>query len=161
MMKSAKDGVRNYGAGSLNRTRDRRILVQRPMRANAVVIGRIVFENSAQMCLAQNDDVVQTLAPDRSDQPFGKAVLPGRGRCNRFVPDAHGTQSASDDRTVDAITVPDHVARSLVPGECLRDLTRDPFGVWMCRDVDPDELSAAEPDDDESIEQVETDGRNN
>jgi len=31
----------------------------------------------------------------------------------------------------------------------------------VCCDVDPDELSAAEPDDDEGIEQVETDGRNN
>ena len=28
MMKSAQDGVRTYDAGSLNRTRDRRILVQ-------------------------------------------------------------------------------------------------------------------------------------
>src|SRR5258708_12669168 len=65
------------------------------------------------MFLAQDNDVVQTLAPDRSDQPFGKAILPG-------------TQSACDDRTVDAIPVPDHVARSLVPGECLRYLTRDP-----------------------------------
>jgi hypothetical protein len=46
------------------------------------------------------------------------------GRCNRLVPDAHGTQSACDDRTVDAIPIPDHVARSLVPGECLRYLTR-------------------------------------
>src|SRR6476646_1256890 len=76
MMKRAQDGVRNYGAGSLNRTRDRRILLQRPMRSKAVVIGRIVFQNSAQMYLAQNDDVIQTLAPDRSDQPFGKAILP-------------------------------------------------------------------------------------
>ena len=79
MMKPAQDGVRNYGAGSLNRTRDRRIVLQRPMRSNAVVIGRIVFQNSAQMCLAQNDDVIQTLAPDRSDQPFGKAILPRGG----------------------------------------------------------------------------------
>src|SRR5882672_106605 len=55
-----------------------------------------------------------------------------------FVPDAHGTQSACDDRTVDAIPVPDHVARSLVPGECLRYLTRDPFGGRMCCDVDRD-----------------------
>src|SRR6266849_2518698 len=69
MMKSAQDGVRTYDAGSLNRTRDRCILVQRPMRSNAVVIGRIVFQNPAQMFLAQNNDVVQTLAPDRSDQP--------------------------------------------------------------------------------------------
>jgi hypothetical protein len=77
--------------------------------------------------------LVQTLTPDRSDQPF---------ECNRLVPDAHGTQSACDDRTVDAIPVPDHVARSFVPGECLRYLTRDPFGGRMCCDVDPDKISA-------------------
>ena len=71
-------------------------------------------------------------------------------RCNRLVPDAHGTQSACDGHTVDAIPVPDHVARSLVPGECLRDLTRNPFCRGIRCDVDPDELSAAEPDDDEA-----------
>src|SRR5260221_3292028 len=99
------------------------------MRSNAVVIGRIVFQNPAQMFLAQDNDVVQTLPPDRSDQPFGKAILPGRGRCGRLVPDAHGTLSASDDGTIDPITVPDHVARSLVPGECFRYLTRNPSGA--------------------------------
>jgi hypothetical protein len=30
------------------------------------------------MHLAQDNDVVHTLTPDRSDQPFGKAILPGR-----------------------------------------------------------------------------------
>jgi hypothetical protein len=28
------------------------------------------------MGLAKNDDMIQALAPDRSDQPFGKAILP-------------------------------------------------------------------------------------
>jgi hypothetical protein len=65
VMKSAQDGVRTYDAGSLDLTRDRRILVQRPMRSNAVVIGRIVFQNAAQ-----------TFPSDRSDQPFGKAIPP-------------------------------------------------------------------------------------
>src|SRR5882724_6719297 len=87
----------------------------------------------------------------RSAKPFCQ----GEAGAGRLVPDAHGTQSACDDRTVDAITVPDHVARSLVPGECLRYLTRDPFGGRMCCDVDPDEVSSVEPDDDEGIEQVE------
>jgi hypothetical protein len=39
------------------------------------------------MDLAQDNDVVQTLTPDRSDQPFDKAVLPGRGWCGWLVPD--------------------------------------------------------------------------
>jgi hypothetical protein len=28
------------------------------------------------MRLAKHDEMVDTLAPDRSDQPFGKAILP-------------------------------------------------------------------------------------
>src|SRR6266403_2282854 len=63
------------------------------MRSNAIVIGRIVFQNPAQMLLAQDNDVVQTLAPDRSDQPFGKAILPRRSWCDRLVPDP--TRSAA------------------------------------------------------------------
>jgi hypothetical protein len=34
------------------------------------------FQNPLEMRLAENDDVIQTLMPDRSDQPFGKAILP-------------------------------------------------------------------------------------
>ena len=68
------------------------------------------------MHFAQDNDVVQALTSDRSDQPFGKAILPGRGWCGRLVPDAHGAQPACDDGTIDAIPVADHVARSFVPG---------------------------------------------
>jgi hypothetical protein len=28
------------------------------------------------MRLTKNDDMIQALAPDRPDQPFGKAILP-------------------------------------------------------------------------------------
>src|SRR5215475_13885145 len=112
------------------------------------------------MCLAQDNDVVHTFTPNGSAQPFD-SILPGRGRSGRFVPDAHGAQSVCDDSTVDAITVPDDVARSLIPGECLGDLSRDPISGRICCDVGPDKISATEPDDDESIEQVKTDGRNN
>jgi hypothetical protein len=88
---------------------------------------------------------------NRSTKPF----------CHRLVPDTHGTQSACDDCAVNVIPVPDHVARSLVPGECLRYLKRDPFGGRMCRDVDPDEVSSVSPNDNECIKEVETDRRDN
>ena len=45
------------------------------------------------MRLTKNDDVIQALAADRPDQPFGKAILPRRGWRGRLVPDAHGAQS--------------------------------------------------------------------
>src|SRR5467141_4246300 len=131
------------------------------MRSDAVVVGGVRFQSSAQMSLAQDNDVVQALAPDRSDQPFGKAVLPGRGWCGRLVPDAHGAQSARHDAAIDPVAIADEVVRSLIPRKCLRDLTCNPFGRGICCDVDPDEISAIKPYNDEAIEQFEADGWDN
>jgi hypothetical protein len=93
-------------------------------RFPAVGIG---FQNPAPMLLAQNNHMIDTLAPDRSDQPFGKAILPRRGWSNGLVPDAHGTQSARDDSAGDSIPISDHIARSHVPGRRLVDLTCNPL----------------------------------
>src|ERR1700731_2801435 len=131
------------------------------MRSDAIIIVGVGFQNPTQMDLAQDNDVVQTLTPDRSDQPFGKSILPGRGWCGGLVPDAHGAQSARDDAAIDSIAIADEVVRSLIPGKCLRDLTCNPFGRRMCWDVDPDEVSAVESDNDAGIEQVETESWNN
>src|ERR1700723_897766 len=131
------------------------------MRSDVIVIVGVGFQDPTQMHLAQDNDVVHTFTPDRSDQPLGKAVLPRRGRCGRLVPDAHGAQSARDDAAIDPVAIADEVARSFIPGKCLRYLTSNPFGRWICCDVDPDEVSAVEPDDDEGIEQVEADSWNN
>src|SRR5437764_7439159 len=62
---------------------------------------------------------------------------------------------------VDAIPIADQVARGLIPRECLRDLARDPFRGRIRCGVDPDKVSAGQPDDDEDIEQIEANGRNN
>ena len=105
--------------------------------------------------------MIDALAPDRSDQPFGKAILPGRGWCGRLVPDAHGAQSAPDNGAIDPVPIADEVVRSLIPRKRFRYLTCNPFGRRICCDVDPDEVSAVEPDDDEGIEQVETDSWSN
>ena len=51
--------------------------------------------------------------------------------------------------------------RSFDPRKCLGQLARNPLRSRVCCDVEPDEVSAVEPDDDEGIEQVETDSWNN
>src|SRR6267142_1592669 len=45
------------------------------MRSDAIVVASVRFQNAAHMCLAQNNDVIQTLAPDRSDQPFAEVRI--------------------------------------------------------------------------------------
>ena len=123
------------------------------MRSDVVIVACVRLQNLAQMHLAQDNDVVHTLAPDRSDQPFDNAILPGRGWCGRLVPDTHGAQSARDNAAIDPIPIADEVVRSLVPRKCLRYLTRNPFGRRIYCDVDPDKVPVVEPDDDEGIEQ--------
>jgi hypothetical protein len=51
---------------------------------------RLGLQNSTQVPLAQGNDMVGALAPDRSDQPFGEAVLPRRACGDGLVSDAHG-----------------------------------------------------------------------
>src|SRR5260370_25899241 len=131
------------------------------MRSEAIIIVGVGFQDPTQMHLAQDNDVVHTFTPDRSDQPCGKRILPRRGWCGRPVPDAHGAQSGRDDAAIDPVAIADEVVRCLIPGKCLRYLTCNPFGRRICCDVGPDEVSAAEPDDDEGIEQIETDSWNN
>src|SRR5215204_6915931 len=104
------------------------------MRSDFIVIKSIGSQDAAQVRLAQDDQMIYTLAPDRSDQPFGKAILPRRGRCRRLVPDAHGAKSACDNGAINTIPIADQVARSLIPWECLGELERDPFRRRVCCD---------------------------
>ena len=55
---------------------ERSILVQRKMRARFVIIGTIVCQQTAKVAFAEHYDMVETLASDRSDQPFDMPVLP-------------------------------------------------------------------------------------
>src|ERR1700720_4012431 len=103
------------------------------------------------MRLAEDNDVVQALAPDRSDQPLGKAILPGRGWCNWLISDAHGAKSACDNGAVNPIAVPDHIARTLIPGECFCYLACNPLRCRIGCDADPDQISAVKPHNHEAV----------
>src|SRR5450755_5093894 len=120
------------------------------MRSDAIVIVGVGFQDPTQMHLAQDNGVVHTLTPDRSDQPFDKPILPRRGWRGRPVPDAHSAQSAPNDAAIDPVPIADEVARGLIPRKSLSDLTRNPFGRRIYCDVDPDKVPAVEPDDDEA-----------
>jgi hypothetical protein len=160
VVKSAKDVAWTDDSSSLNGPRDWHILVQRPMRSDVIVIDGIGSQDPAQMRLAQDDKMVQALALDRADQPFGKAILQRRRRRDRLVPNAHGADSACDNGAVDAIPIADQIARRLIPRERLGQLARNPFSHRICCNVDPNQLSSAQTDDDEGIEPIEAYGRN-
>ena len=91
----------------------------------------------------------------RSAKPFCQGEAGAVG----FVPDAHRAQSAFDNTAIDPVPIADEVVRSLIPRKRLGYLTGNPFRRRICCDVDPGEVSAVYPNNDESIEEAETDRR--
>jgi hypothetical protein len=53
------------------------ILVERKMRARAVVVVDIPGEYAAQVALIEDHDVIQTFATNRTDHALDVCVLPG------------------------------------------------------------------------------------
>src|SRR6184192_3003361 len=125
VMKAAEDGRRYDAAHVLDGAINRSVLVERPMSPQPYNRWRTSSESGVSAL--RNNQMVDALASDRSDQPFGEAVLPRRARGDGLVTDAHCAQSACDGSAVDAIPIADQIARGLIPRECLRDLARDPF----------------------------------
>jgi hypothetical protein len=53
-----------------------RVLVEREMRASPMIVGEVAGQDAAQMAFAENQYVIQTLAPDRADEPLREWILP-------------------------------------------------------------------------------------
>jgi len=53
-----------------------RILTERNVGSNLIVIGRVFREDSPKVLSVEHQQMVRALAPDRSDQAFNISVLP-------------------------------------------------------------------------------------
>jgi hypothetical protein len=73
MMKPTEDRAGDELTEPLDWSMSWRIFAHRQVRSRSVVIGSIGFQDSAQMVLAQDHDVIQALPTDRADQPLGMA----------------------------------------------------------------------------------------
>src|SRR6267378_1965450 len=78
VMKSAEDRHRCDAAYVLDGAMDRSVFAKRPMSPQLVIISGILRQDPAEVRFAQDDNMVDTLATNRSDQSFREAVLPRR-----------------------------------------------------------------------------------
>src|SRR5262245_17767039 len=158
MVKAAEKRLRCQDAEALGEAMERGVLGQGSMGSLLVVVARIGGQDPAQVAFAQDYDVVQTFSPDRADEAFDVSVLPGRSRCRWSVADAHGREASCYGMTVRGVPVANEVPGRLLPGKGLGDLAGDPVGRGIGRDVDPDQVAPLEPDDHQTIEQLEAGG---
>ena len=103
-----------------------RVLLEREMGSGAVIVREVRGQNSAQMPLAEHDEMVEALAPHGADEPFREGILPGaRGRRQDFT-DPHAPHSLPERGPVDAVAVAEKIGRRRVVREGVHDLLGRP-----------------------------------
>ena len=71
---------------ALHGSSQRCILVQGQVRPKPVVVVGIVAQKFAQVALIDDDQMIQAIPSDRSDQALYIRVLPRRTRCRWSIP---------------------------------------------------------------------------
>ena len=137
---------------------DRRVLVQREMRARAHVVATYVREYPVQPRRVHHDDVIEALTSDRADDAFHVGVLPRRSRrcANRL--DVHPGDSGRD-VCKDRIAIVEEIPRRLVLRKGVAKLLCGPGRRRMLGDRHVDDSSTVVREDDEHEEQPERDRR--
>src|SRR3990172_2078081 len=87
------------------------------------------------MFLVENDDVVEALAADGTDQAFHERILPRRPRRDEHFSNTKAVDASGKGIPVNAVSIADHVADGRLPGGCLDDLLRGPPCGRELRDV--------------------------
>ena len=103
-----------------------RILGEGKVRARPVIVREIAGQGAAQVAFAEDEDMIQTLLPDRADQPLCEGILPwavGRGQ---DFSDAHALHAVVEGIAIDLVAIAEEVGRCGVVREGLHDLLGRP-----------------------------------
>ena len=88
----------------------------------------------------KDDEVVQTLSADRADEPLGVWILPGAvGRREDFL-DLERSDAQANVTAINAVPIPQEIARSVVLGEGLDNLLGGPRRGGVVRYVEVQHL---------------------
>ena len=63
------------------------------------------------MPLIEDDNVIEALSPDRSDEPPDEGILPWASRCNQHFLEAHVSDSLLEGLTIDLVSVAKKILR--------------------------------------------------
>jgi hypothetical protein len=126
----------------LDRPEVGRVLVERKMGARSVVVSEIADQDTAEVSLAEDEHVIQALAPDRADEPLREGILPwavGRGQHFGYP---HTRHSSPKRMTISAVAIAEKIAWRGVLREGVHELLSRPGGGGMLGDVEVDDPPA-------------------
>ncbi len=130
MVESADLGQGNDASlrGWLDGARLGSILLEREMRARAVVVAEVAVQTTTEVSLIQHDHMVEELAADGADHAFDEGILPGRTGRRENLGDEHALHPSPKLAAVDAVAIAEEITRRRVIGERFDDLLRGPGG---------------------------------
>ena len=110
------------------------------------------------MSFAENENVIQTLAPARADEALGERILPGAARrCKDFI-DTHALDPVPKLLAVDLVTIAEKVGGRGVVWKGLDDLLGGPVSGGVLGHVEVDDASAMVSKHDENEEDAQAHG---
>src|SRR5439155_17869945 len=96
--------------------------VEREMRASLMIVGEVAGQDAAQVAFAENQNVIQTLAADRADEPLREGILPRAVRSREDFLDPHAVHSVAKLLAVDLVPVAQEIGGRGVVREGVHDL---------------------------------------
>ena len=88
------------------------------MRAGLMIICEIRTKDASEMLPVEHDGMVDTLSPDRTDQPFNERRLPRQTVCDHDFLDAHVLDAPPEEFAVDRIPITNQEARRYLERKC-------------------------------------------
>ena len=137
-----------------------RILVEREMSASLMIVREVAGQGAAQVSFAQDDDMIETLAADRADEPLRVGVLPRAGGRRQHFTNPHALQPLPERVTIDAVAIAEEVGRRGVVWEGVDDLLGGPGARGMFGHVEVEDAPAVVGEHDEDEENAEPSGGN-
>ena len=115
-----------------------------------MVVARVAAKNPHEVAFVQDDDMVEALSPDRSDQTFIKRILPRRGGGRDDFLDAHRLDTPDELSTEDTVTVTKQIARCGIVGKGVTHLLGGPPSRRRGRDVEVQDATPVVGHDEEN-----------
>ena len=103
------------------------VFFQRKMRPTTLVVFEVALQNSTQPGLMEDNDVIQALSSNRSDQSLEIGMLPRTlGRSQDFL-NAHPFRHLAEFQPVRSVAIAQQILQRMVPRKCFQKLSGGPL----------------------------------
>src|SRR5467141_2919531 len=109
---------------------------------------------------AEDEDLIQTLAPDGADEPLREGVLPRAVRRREDFTDAHALHALPEHVTVDRVAIAEEIGGGGVVREGVHDLLGRPGSSGMLGDIEVEDAPAVVGEHDEDEQNAQARGGN-